>query len=226
MANIKLPAWTLAGVAVATAGIIAGVLIAVTQMTSSDGTEPSPTPRTQIPRQGNVLGFSDAPVTIIEYSDFQCPFCRRFFLETERLIIANFVQTGQVKLEYRHFAFLGPESLAAAEAAECANEQGQFWPYHDLLFQRQGRENSGAFSKDNLIAFARELGLDTGAFSTCLTSGRYREKVLSQTQEGRSLGITGTPSFLIGRQLIRGAQPYEVFVQAIQQALAEAPSAR
>src|SRR3989344_6619341 len=93
-----------------------------------------------------VLGDPDAPVTLIEYSDFQCPFCGRFFSQTENLIKENYIQTGKAKFVYRHFAFLGPESVAAAEAVECAKDQGKFWEYHDQLFTEEikdGKEHNG-----------------------------------------------------------------------------------
>jgi len=225
--TIRVHRGVLLAAAVAVAGAVAAVLILLTAGSGGGEEKPRASSRTiSVPTKGNVLGYPDAPVTVIEYSDFQCPFCRRFFMETERLLMADYIETGKVKLEYRHFAFLGPESLAAAEAAECAGEQGQFWPYHDILFQRQGQENSGAFSRENLISFAEELGLDVEAFTSCMDSAKYRQKVLSQTEEGRALGVSGTPTFIIGKYLVRGAQPYEVFRQAIDQALAEAQAAQ
>ncbi len=222
MVTIRVHRGVLLLAAVAIAGAVAAILILFTAGGGKEKERPPTSHTLTVPAQGNVLGYPEAPVTIIEYSDFQCPFCRRFALETKRLIMADYIEAGQVKLEYRHYAFLGPESLSAAEAAECAGEQGQFWPYHDILFQRQGRENSGVFSRQNLVAFAQELGLDLEAFTSCLDTGKYRQKVISQREEGQALGVQGTPTFIIGRYLVRGAQPYEVFRQAIDQALAEA----
>lgn len=97
-----------------------------------------------------VLGKSDAPVTIIEFADFQCPFCERFYKDAEKGIIENYVKSGKVKFVFRNYAFLGPESNIAAEGSYCANEQGKFWEYHNFLFDHQGPENSGTFSKENL----------------------------------------------------------------------------
>ncbi|MEE8338341.1 MAG: thioredoxin domain-containing protein [Dehalococcoidia bacterium] len=175
---------------------------------------------------GRVEGAAEAPVRIIEFSDFQCPFCRRFTLETAPALRAEFVETGIASIEYWHFAFLGRESTRAAEAAECAGEQGMFWDYHDVLFLRQGAENAGVFSSANLKRFARELvatgdrstrGLDTALFDECLDSGRQRGSVELQTAEAGAAGISSTPSFLINGQLLRGAQPIEVWREIIEQ---------
>ncbi|MEI7765591.1 MAG: thioredoxin domain-containing protein [bacterium] len=106
-----------------------------------------------------VLGSPTAPVTIVLYVDFQCPFCGKFFKETEQNVLANYVKDGKVKLVSRDFAFLGEESQKSAEAARCANDQGKFWEYHDYLFTHQNGENKGNFSNLNLKTFAKEVGL-------------------------------------------------------------------
>ncbi len=165
-------------------------------------------------------GDASAPVTIVEFSDFQCPFCGRFARETAPLIEETYIQSGKVQFGYVHFAFLGPESLWAAQAAECAADQNSFWAYHDLLFQRQAGENRGAFSKENLKVFAEELGLDTTAFSECLDSGKHAEIVAADTSLARSLGISGTPTFWINGQMLVGALPFDAFAGAINNALA------
>lgn len=121
-----------------------------------------------------------------------------------------------VRFGYQHFAFLGPESEWSAEASECAAEQDAFWAYHDLLFDRWGGENRGAFSKDNLKQFAAELGLDTAAFTACLDSGRYTSVVRVEKATIQSLGVRGTPAFLINGRPLVGAQPFEVFQQVIE----------
>jgi protein-disulfide isomerase len=115
-----------------------------------------------------------------------------------------------------HMAFLGPESQWSAEASECAAEQDAFWAYHDLLFERHGGENRGAFNKDNLKGFAAELGLDIEAFNTCLDSGKYASLVQTETASIQSLGVRGTPAFLINGQPLVGAQPFEAFQQVIE----------
>lgn len=129
---------------------------------------------------------------------------------------------GQVRVGYVHFAFLGDESIWAAEASECAADQNQFWEYHDLLFARQNGENQGAFNKDNLKAFAEELGLDTAVFNECLDSGKYTSLVQQQTDLGRSIGVESTPTFLINGQGIVGAQEFAAFQSVIDQQLSAA----
>ncbi len=115
-----------------------------------------------------------------------------------------------------HFAFLGEESLWAAEATECAAEQDAFWEFHDYLFDNHGGENQGAFSKENLKGFAEILGLDTAAFNECLDAGRYTEIVQLQTQAAREIGVQSTPTFLVNAQPLIGAQPFEAFQQVIE----------
>jgi protein-disulfide isomerase len=161
-------------------------------------------------------GDPDAPVTIIEFSDFQCPYCGRFATDAGRQIHEQYVETGLVRFGYQHFAFLGPESQKAAEASECAAEQDAFWPYHDTLFGRLTGENQGSLSPAGLSQYAAEVGLDTEAFDACLDSGKYASLVSSETSAAQSLGVTGTPSFLVNGRPLVGAQPFEVFQQVIE----------
>jgi protein-disulfide isomerase len=167
------------------------------------------------------LGNPDAPVIIVEFSDFQCPFCGRFFQTAEPQIIEKYVKTGKVKFVYRDFAFLGDESEWAGIAAECAGEQGKFWQYHDYLFQNQQGENGGAFSKTNLKRFAGTLGLDTAAFNSCFDSEKYRDEVLKDTSDGRALGVSGTPTVFINDRAVVGALPFEEFAKVIEEELAK-----
>ncbi len=120
-----------------------------------------------------------------------------------------------MRFGYVHFAFLGPESQWAGEASECAADQNAFWEYHDFLFDSQNGENQGAFNKDNLKAFAVQLGLDAEAFNECLDSGKYTEIVQQESAWARSLGVQSTPTFILNGQGLVGAQPFEVFQQAI-----------
>ncbi len=117
---------------------------------------------------------------------------------------------------YWNFAFLGPESTWSAEAAECAADQDQFWAYHDKLYESQAGENQGAFSKENLKKFAEEIGLDTKTFNECLDSGKYTSLIEEDTQAAQSFGVQSTPTFLVNGQPVIGAQPFEVFQQAIE----------
>ena len=128
----------------------------------------------------------------------------------------QYVKSGKVRFGYIHFAFLGAESFAAAEASECAAEQERFWEYHDLLFESQNGENQGAFSEENLIKFAGQVGLDVDQFTQCLKDGKYTELVQTESQFGRSIGVQSTPSFLVNGTPIVGAQPFESFKQVIE----------
>ncbi len=161
---------------------------------------------------GPSKGSPDAPVTIVEFSDFQCGFCRKFWQETLPRIEEKYVQTGKVRFVYRHLAIFGPPSVQAAMAAECAHEQGKFWSYHDRLFSSAGLF---AFTTGNLKRYAEELRLDTSRFNACLDAEKPREKVEQETVIGRMIGMTGTPGFLINGGRLIGAQPYEVFEEII-----------
>lgn len=168
---------------------------------------------------GNSMGDPNAPVRIIEYGDFQCPYCMRFWRETEPQIIDNYVSSGQVYFEYRSLAFLGQESLDAAEAAYCAGDQGKFWEYHDTLFSNQTGENVGDFSAARLRQFAAQIGLDEAAFAGCLADGTHQATVQAEIDAAHAAGISSTPSFLINGNLVEGAQPYDVFEAEIEAAL-------
>jgi len=130
-------------------------------------------------------------------------------------LFRDYVETGQVQFVYKHFAILGPESVWAAQASECAADQGRFWEYHDLLFNRQAGENEGAFTKEKLLTFARGLALDMARFEPCLTNDETLDRVQADGQEGRQVNVTGTPTFFINGQPLVGAQPYETFKTAI-----------
>lgn len=179
---------------------------------------------------GNKTGDPDAPITITEFSDYQCPFCARFAENTEQQLVETYVATGKVYFIYRSFGtFIGPESAAAAEASYCAGDQGQFWQYHDLLFANQTGENVGDYTDRKLLAFAESLGLDMTAFRECFNGGKYSQAVTQDGTDALAAGIKATPSFVITytvngetrTRLIEGAQPFEIFQQEIEAALAE-----
>lgn len=157
---------------------------------------------------GPVKGRPDAPVTVVEFSDFRCSYCRKFWSETLPRVEAEYIATGKVRFVYRHLVTLGPPSARAAEAAECAGEQGRFWGYHDLLFEQAA---SASFTDGRLTEYAKEVGLDLSAFGACLTSGRHSERILSESTIARSLGAAGTPTFLINGRLLIGAHPFQTF---------------
>lgn len=163
-------------------------------------------------------GNDDAPVTMIEFSDFKCPFCGRFSTETLPLIREQYINPGQVRFVYKHFAILGPESNRIAEATECAAELGQFWAYHDRIFADQTTVRS-TFNDDKLTDLAGELGLDTTAFGECLASGRYTNQIRRESQAASAMGLRGTPGFLVNGVFVSGAQPFEAFQQIIEEQL-------
>ena len=160
-------------------------------------------------------GDPNAPLTIIEFADFQCPYCGRFFAQTEPQIDKQYIQSGKVRFGYFDFAFLGQESNWAAEAAECAADQNKFWEYHDMLYSSQSGENQGAFNKDNLKKFAKDLKLDTSAFNNCFDSGKYTQLIQDDSNTASSIGVRSTPTFLINGQPLIGAQPFEAFQRVI-----------
>lgn len=145
----------------------------------------------------HALGDPNAKVTMIEYADFQCPFCGKFFTETTQPVIEKYVKTGKVQFVYRDFAFLGPESLKSAEATWCAGDQNKYWEFHDYLFTHQNGENKGSFADANLKAFAKTLGLDTVTFNQCLDSGKYTKAVTDSTTNAGKAGVQGTPKSFI-----------------------------
>jgi protein-disulfide isomerase len=165
-------------------------------------------------------GADDAPVVVVEYADFQCPYCKQFAEGAEQQLKEDYADTGQVRFVFRHLAFIGDESTWAAEASECANEQDRFWDYHDKLFKEQAGENQGAFSQDNLKRFAAELGLDSEQFDECLDSGKYESQVRDEFREAQRRRISSTPSILVDGQLIQNGSNYQVLQAAIEAALA------
>lgn len=168
----------------------------------------------------NSMGDPNAPIKIIEYSDFQCPYCAKFTRETEQQLIDAYIATGKVYFEYHSFGeFIGYESRRAAEAAYCAGDQGKFWEMHDIIFANQTGENVGAFTDNRLIAFAAKIGLDSGKFSDCFNSGKYASKVTQDGVDGQNAGVKATPSFTVNGELFEGAQPFSAFQQKIDSLL-------
>lgn len=161
------------------------------------------------------LGPVDAPVTIIEFSDFRCQYCLRFKTETFDQILTNY--QGRVRYVIRDLPILGDESYNAAIAAECADDQGVFWDYHDLLFA-----NQRSLSRDNYLTFATQLNMDVTRFTTCIDQRQTLAEVVADQSDAQRLGITGTPGFFINGRFVSGAQPYSVFAAIIDQELAKA----
>jgi protein-disulfide isomerase len=188
------------------------------------------------PPSPTVVGIQGAPaqggptarVTIVEFSDYQCPFCRQHFQQTLPQLEREYIQAGQVQYVFRDFPIeaIHPQAVKAAEAAHCAGDQGKFWPMHDRLFARDA-----ALGPADLVEHGKAIGVDGPAFETCLQSGAHAARVRQSFAEGVQLGISATPTFIIGLTdpagsgvtavtVIRGAQPYANFKQAIDGLLA------
>ena len=163
-----------------------------------------------------VLGNKNAPLTIVEFSDFQCSFCARFRQQTFDQIKKEYVDAGKVKFVYRDFPLssIHPMAQKAAEAAECADDQGKFWEYHDVIFEKQA-----SLSIASLKQWASELGLDTNDFNKCLDSGKYSSEVNKDSNDAQKAGGQGTPFFIVGEVPVSGAQPFAAFQQAIESQL-------
>jgi len=169
---------------------------------------PAPTPASvtvRVDSGDSTMGSADAPVTVMEFSDYQCPYCAKFARGEGKQLEETYVKEGKVRFIYKDFIIIGQESTWAAEAARCAGDQGRFWDYHDKLFDSQQGENKGFFSKPNLKKFAAELGLDTAQFNQCLDSDKYQNAVQRDTAEGKRLGVRGTPTIFVNGQMITGA---------------------
>lgn len=169
-----------------------------------------------------ILGSKDAPVVIIEFSDYQCPFCRVFWEETLPLLKKNYIDTGKVAFVYRDYPLSGHQAAQiSAVAANCANEQGKYWEYHDKIFSEQAKlgKNTISYDKDDLAKWAKELGLNIPSFNLCFSSGKYDEEIKKDYAAGSVAGVTGTPGFFINGRPVKGALPYEFFESIIKEEL-------
>jgi predicted DsbA family dithiol-disulfide isomerase len=175
-------------------------------------------PRYEVAAEGPSKGPASARITIVEFSDFQCPYCQRV-LATMDEVLAKYPQ--DVRLVYRHLPLdrIHPSARGAAEAAACADEQGQFWSYHDKLFQ-----NNRALGKEDLLRYATDAGLDATRFQACFDERRFKDKVEADLQAARAVGISGTPAFIVNGIMLSGAQPAEAFYKVIDQELARPAS--
>jgi len=177
------------------------------------------------------LGQKNAQVTVVEFSDYQCPFCARNFQQTFPQILSDYIKTGKVKYVFRDFPLesIHPLAFKASEAARCGGEQGKFWEMHDKLFTNQTK-----LTADDLASHAKEVGLDAAKFKECLGSGKQAAKIRDDQAEGRKAGVSGTPGFFMGLtqanqstvkavKFINGAQPYANFKDGIEDLLKQAP---
>ena len=175
------------------------------------------------------MGSPDAPVTIIEFADYQCPYCKRFAETVANDLQEQYISTGVAKLEFRNLTIVGDESMLAAQAAQCADDQGKFWEYHDRLFESQRGENSGAFSSENLVGMAEGVELDRDTFVQCMMDAKYEQLVRDESDAAREAGAEGTPFFIMTTGAadedpltLQGDHGLEDFAQLIEQKLAQA----
>lgn len=168
------------------------------------------------------MGAVDAPVVMVNYSEFQCPFCGKFARDTEPTLIKEYVENGTLRIEWRDFPYLGPESTTAAHAGRAAAAQGKFWEFHDVMYADQFPPNSGRLDEDYLAGIAEDLGLDVERFRADMNSKATQAAVQNDFAEGQAIGVTGTPAFIINGVPVIGAQPTQVFRDVIDQAAAEA----
>jgi protein-disulfide isomerase len=184
--------------------------------------QPADTQARRVPGDPLAQGDVDAPVVLVMWEDFQCPFCAKFAEETEPVLVDRFVEDGILRLEWRDFPYFGEQSVQAARAARAAGEQDAFWEFHDALYALGFPPNSGQLTDDVLMGLARDLDLDVERFTATMQSQETLDAVTADFREGQQLGISGTPAFLLNGRPIMGAQPTDTFVAAIEQAAAEA----
>ena len=171
-----------------------------------------------------LLGNSNAPITLVEFGDYQCHFCNVFFHSTEDNILKKYVETGKVKMIFKDYNIIGPDSVNASHGAHCAKDQGLFWEYHDILYSNWTGENNGWASSENLAMFAQDIGLDMDVWSECMINGKHSQTIVNSNEDARTLELTGTPAFFVigpdGKTTkLFGAQPLEAFEKIFQKEL-------
>lgn len=171
------------------------------------------------------LGDVDAPVVMIAYSEFQCPFCGKFARDTEPTLVEKYVDSGVLRIEWRDFPYLGTESMVAARGGRAAADQDRFWEFEEAMYADQLPPNSGELDADYLTSVAEDIGLDVDEFREHLSDVAAGEALVQKDfAEGQAIGVTGTPAFVINGVPVIGAQPIEVFEQTIEQAAKDAGS--
>lgn len=201
-------------------------VIGTAPLPSDLGTQGQPAPGTKVDVDEGHLpakGDDNAKVTIIEFSDFQCPFCKQWFDQTKDQLFKDYVDTGKVKFLYRQYpiAQLHPNAEEASLASECANDQDKFWEYHDLLFAEQNSWANLPDPTSNFSTYATQLGLNKSDFDQCMSSEELKSNVTKDMQDGSAAGVNGTPTFFINGVALVGAQPYDSFKAAIEKELSK-----
>ncbi|MDH3395880.1 MAG: DsbA family protein [Nitrosopumilus sp.] len=168
-----------------------------------------------------IMGDFNAPITILEWGDYQCTFCYKFHQNTLDILNEDFIKTGKLKIIFKDFPLNGPDSFLAAEASYCAQDQKKYWQYHDELYRNWGGERTGWITRESLDEFGNAVNLNLDEFNTCLDEHKYQSKVISLYEFGKEVGIDATPSFLVFNDekiiKIRGNQPLEVFLKTFDE---------
>ena len=202
--------------------IIIGIIFGVTLISNLEQTpnNSSVLNKENLIKGSTMMGNLNAEITVVEFGDYQCTFCYKFHDETMKKINEKYIKTENVNFIYKDFPLNGERSILASEASYCAEKQGKFWEYHNTLYNNWGGENTGWITENVLLGFARDVRLNLDDFSQCLENSEFRQKVLSNEQFGKDIGINATPSFLIFNDnevyRIIGAQPFEKFEQVFQ----------
>jgi protein-disulfide isomerase len=171
-----------------------------------------------------ILGDPNAPITLVEFGDYQCHYCNVFFQSIEEDIIKNYVETGKVKMIFKDYNIIGPDSINASHGAHCANEQELFWEYHDILYSNWTGENNGWASSSNLRIFADEINVNVDKWTECMNEKTHSKRIIDSNNDAKSLQLTGTPAFFIINSngevsKLFGAQPFEIFEKVFDKEL-------
>ena len=200
-------------------GIIGGLIVV---MSTVDNTSSNELTIQKLTENGSpIMGDPNAPITILEWGDYQCTFCYKFHQNTLDVINEEFIETGKVKVIFKDFPLNGPDSKLAAEASYCAHDQDKYWEYHDQLYENWAGERTGWITRESLSEFAESINLEIVEFNKCLDENKYENKINSIYEFGNEIGIDATPSFLVFNDekiiKIRGNQPLEVFLKTFDE---------
>jgi protein-disulfide isomerase len=200
-------------------GLAAGAILVISSTDSNDSK--TYTVSKLIENGSPIKGDPNAPITILEWGDYQCTFCYKFHQNTLDIINEDFIKTSKVKLVFKDYPLNGPDSLLASEASYCAQDQEKYWQYHDELYKNWGGERTGWITRESLNQFAMTINLNLKEFNNCLDNHTYKDHVNSHYQFGKEIGIDATPSFLVfnGDKIIkiRGNQPLDVFLKTFDE---------
>lgn len=202
-------------------GVLSGSIMALSINDDAQNLGDKITAKTLTQNGSPILGNPSAPITLLEWGDYQCTFCFRFHDSSLKSITKEYIESGKVKLVFKDFPLNGPDSVRAAEASYCAGDQGKYWQYHDELYKNWGGERTGWITENSLRNFAKNIGLDLDQFNKCLEDKKYFEKIINLEREGREMGVDATPSFYVfnDKKIVKitGNQPLEVFKKVLDE---------